>query len=110
MSVLQKLLARKLVPLIYPEIVEGIQPQFTNVLLIDRQVPDYQTFVDSVNSSTFPIVYSTSSSKTELLALLQTHFTSISRIGIAFTSESENVKMFLDNKPLFTDSETESYS
>ena len=93
------------VPFIYPEIVEGVQNQFTNVLLIDRQVPDYQLFVDSVNSSTFPIVYSTSSSKTELLAVLQKMFTSISRIGIAFTSESENVKMFLDCNHLFKEEE-----
>ena len=86
-------------PLIYPEIIE--HHNYTNVLLIDSQVPDYQTFVDSVNSSTFPIVYSTSSSKVELLTLLQTHFKSISRIGLVFVSELENVKMFLDRKPFF---------
>jgi len=98
-------------PFIYPEIAEGVQNQFTNVLLIDRQVPDYQVFVDSVNSSTFPIVYSTMSSKTELLTLLQKMFTSISRIGIAFTSELGNVKMFLDNKnPLFKEEETVPFS
>ena len=47
-------------PLIYPELREN---QFTNVLLIDNQLKNYQQFTDSVNSSTFPIVYSTTSSK-----------------------------------------------
>ena len=46
------------VPLVYPNI-SGTN-QYTNVLLIDSQVPDYQIFVDSVNVSTFPVVYSTS--------------------------------------------------
>ena len=95
-------------PLQYCEIVEGIENQFTNVLLIDSCVPDYQTFVTSVNSSTFPIVYSTMSTKTELLELLQKMFTSIPRIGIVFTSTSENSKTFLDCEPLFK--EVEPYS
>ena len=100
MSVLSTFLKREPLPLIYPLIQSG-ENTYTNVLLIDHSVPDYQTFVDSANSSTFPIVYSTTSSKRELLDLLQTNFTSISRIGIAFTSSLENTKMFLDNKPLF---------
>jgi DNA-binding beta-propeller fold protein YncE len=45
------------------------------------------------------------SSKTELKSLLQTNFTSISRIGIAFTSSLGNSKMFLDLKSLFLDAE-----
>jgi sugar lactone lactonase YvrE len=96
-------------PLIHPEIIGG-QNQFTNVLLIDSETQNYQTFVDSVNSSTFPILYSTMSSKTELLSLLQANFTNISRIGIVFTSSLENPQTFLDCKPLFINSETEPYS
>lgn len=49
-------------PLIYPEI-NGSQNQFTNILLIDSDVPNYQIFVDSVNTNTFPIVYSVFSLK-----------------------------------------------
>ena len=108
MSVLQDLLSREPVPLIYPEITE--HHNFINVLLIDSQVPDYQTFVDSVNSSTFPIVYSTSSSKVELLTLLQTHFKSISRIGVTFSSNVGNINIFLDNTSLFKKDEIEPYS
>ena len=95
-------------PFVYSEIIG--ENQFTNILLIDSQVKNYQTFADSVNSSTFPIIYSVMSSKRELLTLLQTNFTSISRIGIVFTSSLENVKTFLDGKPLFLNSEIEPYS
>jgi hypothetical protein len=95
-------------PLIYTELGEN---QFTNILLIDREVNNYQQFTDSVNSSTFPIVYSKTSSKTELLTLLQTNFTIINRIGVVFTSSLGNPKMFLDRKSLFNeDEEIEPYS
>ena len=97
-------------PLIYSKIMEGQKNQFTNILLIDSQVKNYETFADSVNSSTFPVVYSVMSSKTELLTLLQTNFTSISRIGIVFTSSLANSKTFLDGKPLFLNPELEPYS
>ena len=80
---------------------------YTNVLLIDSSVRDYQKFVDSVNSSTFPIVYSYTSSKTELLELFRENLTTISRIGICFTSP--NIQ-FLDNKPFYINDETAPYS
>ena len=97
------------ISLIYPETNDTLN-QVTNILLIDNSVPSYQTFVDSVNSTTFPIVYSIMSSKTELLKLLQEKFTCIPRIGICFTSSLENTQMFLDWKQLFLDDETEPYS
>ena len=58
--------------LIHPEIQPG--HSFTSVLLIHSEVVNYNVFVDSVNSSTFPIVYSQYTTKTELTAFLQTHF------------------------------------
>ena len=95
-------------PLIYPRISgQGI---YTNVLLIDSQVIDYQKMVDSVNTSTFPIVYSICSQKSELLSLLQANFTTIERIGLAFISSLEKPKFFLDKKPLFIENETQPYS
>jgi DNA-binding beta-propeller fold protein YncE len=97
-------------PLIYPKKNDIEINQFTNILLIDIQVPSYQTFVDSVNSSTFPIVYSIRSSKTELLTLLQKMFTSISRISICFTSFLEKNIIFMDSKPLFLNNEQPPYS
>jgi len=84
--------------------------QYTNVLLIDIAVPDYQIFVDSANASTIPITYSVLSTKTDLLALLQTYFTTIPRIGICFTANSGATKIFLDNEPFFIDDEQVPYS
>jgi len=66
----------------------------TNVLLIDVSVADYQLFYDSVNSDTFPILYSSSSLRSALLSLLQQ--VSFQRLGIVFTS-----KMFLENQSFF---------
>ena len=86
-----------LIPLIYPE----NNNSYKNVLFIDNSVENYQTFVDSVNSDTFPIVYSAGSSKTDLLALLKTKFTSIDRIAFVFISSLHKTKKFLDSKPFF---------
>jgi len=86
--------------LIYPTPVEG--HQYKNVLLIDSSVMEYQQFIDSANADTFPIVYSIMSSKTDLLALLKTNFTSISRLGLVFHSSSVGDSItFLDREPLF---------
>ena len=86
--------------LICPTAVEG--QQYKNVLLIDKSVQEYQQFIDSANADTFPIVYSIMSSKTDLLALLKTNFTSISRLGLVFHSSSVGDSItFLDREPLF---------
>ena len=77
------------------------QNQYTNILLIDRNVPSYQTFVDSANDSTFPIVFSNDCSGNELVNLLRTNFTTTERIGFVFTSTGNQSTMFLDNQPFF---------
>ena len=92
-------------PLIYPD----ISGQYTNVLLIDNQVINYQDMVNAVNASTFPIVYSMYSQKTELLELLQTHFITIERIAFAFISSLSESRYFLDNQPLFLENEIHPY-
>ena len=94
---------------IYPPIAPG-QTQYTNVLLISNTVNSYIQFVNSANENTFPIVYSTSSSKTDLLELLQTNFTSISRLCFVFESSAYNVNLFLDSTPLFLNEEYTPYS
>jgi alpha-tubulin suppressor-like RCC1 family protein len=84
--------------LIYPANKTGC----TNVLLVDRAVRDAQIFIDSVNASTFPILYSSASSKTELLGVLQSNFTTLDRIGLAFHGSGSGVSVqFLDNAPFF---------
>jgi alpha-tubulin suppressor-like RCC1 family protein len=49
-----------------------------NVLFIDRSVPDFQVFVDSVNSNTLPILYDRQTSPSWMLP------TTVDRIGIVF--------------------------
>lgn len=83
---------------------------FTNILLIDNSVRNYQMFVDSVNSSTFPIVYSKNSSSLELLDLLQNNFTTINRIGLCFNLQLKLPTFFLDNQLFFTNEEYLPYS
>jgi hypothetical protein len=91
-------------PLIYPE----FNSNYTNVLLIDKQVPNYNQFINSANSFTYPILYSYSSTKVDLLNILR-NFTSICRLGIVFTS-TNNTKLFLDYKPFFITTEVKPYS
>ena len=74
---------------------------YTNVLLIDKDLIDYEIIVNSVNAFTLPVVYSSSSSRTEISTLLENlHF---SRIGFCFNSSLAKSKMFLDQE-LFDDS------
>jgi len=92
--------------LIYPKINDA--SKYLNVLLIEDTVPNYQLFVDSVNSQTFPIVYSTNSSRLELLDFLNSNFSQICRLAFCFTiSTFGDVNQFLDNEPLFLDNEVE---
>jgi hypothetical protein len=71
---------------------------FSNILFIDSSVKSYQTFVNSVNENTFPVVFDSSTSKSSILSLLQEKFTKIDRIGIVF--EGQPHYMFLDSQPL----------
>ena len=72
----------------------------TNLLLVDSSIPDYQVFVTSVNSSTIPVLYSNTTTRTEILTQLSA-YTSIDRIGIAFSNNGYNI--FLENDMFFGD-------
>jgi hypothetical protein len=78
------------------------------VILIDSQIRNHSEIIASVNSETFPILYSTTSERNDLLALLQDKFMKIERLGICMEMESE--KMFLNLEPFFAKSETCPYS
>jgi hypothetical protein len=103
--------------LVYPPNYNNTN-EYKNVLLIDNTVKDAQIFANSANASTFPIIYSNTSTKTELLELLRTTFTNtiktIERIGLVFTTSSSNKEMrvetFLDRKPFFINKESSSSS
>jgi len=70
------------------------------LLLIDAAVNDNKVFTTSVNSDTFPITYSYTSDRSELLTVLQSTFTTIDRIGIVSQGGNTrflNMKSFFDN-------------
>lgn len=67
-----------------------------NVLFINDNIPDYQNVVDSVNSTTLPIVYSCNSTRTEIIDILDKY--NIKRIG--FFNDSSSLT-FLENEPFF---------
>jgi len=95
------------IPLVYSPLTET-SPR--NILLIDSCAKDSQFIYDSVNSDTFPILYSYNSTKSDLLAVLKQYFTTIDRIGVFCDSLGESSSLFLDNKPFFLSNEASPYS
>ena len=81
------------IDIIYPSNHTG-----KNVLLIDSSVMDSQMFYNSVNDNTFPVLYSSTSLKAELIAVLEGR--DIHRIGIVFATGGIN--LFLDNLSFFS--------
>jgi len=88
--------------LVYPD-----KSGCTNILLIENEMKDPTVFYDSANDATFPILYSSTSSKSDLLALLRSKFESIDRIALAFNSNLGTIKQFLDNQPFFSEESNE---
>ena len=95
-------------PLIYPSGVD--LSVYTNLLLIDKSVADYQDFITYANPQTFTVAYSSKSSRDDLLALLKKNFTSFKRIGMVFASIGLLANPFLDSQPFFSENETVPYS
>ena len=79
----------------------------TNLLLIDNSVMESPVFAEAANSSTFPIIYSPTSTKSDLLSCLRMNFTTIDRIAVCFIA---NTTMFLDNQPFFNNGNESSES
>ena len=87
-------------PIIYNDNIDV--SSIRNIMLIDSNLIDNQVFYDSANSNTFPIRYSYTSQKTELLELLRNKFQNgIDRISFVFHDPSVLEKGFLDNKCFF---------
>jgi hypothetical protein len=80
----------------------------TNVVLIDSDTLNYEIFYNSCNGTTFPIVYSRSCSRNDLLQLLNNKFTKIDRLCFVFSLEPNY--QFLNNEFLFRNDETIPYS
>ena len=77
----------------------------SNVLLIDSNMSESQLFYDSANEHTFPIIYSYSSNRSELLQLLKDKFTTVDRISFAFHDNIHDGKAFVDNESFFSESD-----
>ncbi len=75
---------------------------FTNIMFIDKSISQYQTFVDSANLDTLPIVYSRFSNVSTLNTFLSQNFTHIERLCFAFhgfsaSSVSPSQNLFQDD-------------
>ncbi len=81
--------------------------EIKNVILIDSTVTEAEMFFNSVNSSTFPIIYSYNSNKEELLQLLTDKFKNISRLGFVMHNASFPYKKFLNDEYFFNETDLE---
>ena len=96
----------QIVPLVYNP--NANTDNIHNILLIDSSVSEAHQFYDSANANTFPIMYSYSSEKTELLNLLRQKFQQgIKRVAFVFHDPIVIKKAFLDNTVFFNDSDLE---
>ena len=89
------------VPLVYPEIKS--RNSIKNILFIHGDLGSSSAFYNDCNSTTFPIVFEAGSSRADVKALLQQHWTSIDRIGFVFhdPTVSGNLR-FLEYESLFS--------
>ena len=88
-------------PLVYPEIKST--DSIKNILFIHHDLGSSSAFYNDCNASTFPIFFEAGSSRADVKALLQQHWTSIDRIGFVFhdPSVSGNLR-FLEYESLFS--------
>jgi hypothetical protein len=91
-------------PLMYNDLLDTTNIQ--NILLINSAIYESQLFYDSANTNTFPIIYSYSSEKTELLTLFRNKFQNgIKRITLAFHDPFNSAGTFLDNTSFFEEND-----
>ena len=77
-----------------------------NVLLISSAINEKQLFYESANNNTFPIIYFPNSKKDELIKLFKNKFQNgIKRISFAFHGTLNNSTIFLDQNPLFNETD-----
>ena len=62
---------------------------FKQILLVNREVQDYQVFLDSANDITCAIPYTSSTTQEELMELIHAKTTRADRIGFVFTQGQE---------------------
>ena len=93
---------KEYVPLIYNDNVDV--SNFKNILLIDSSVSEKQIFYDSVNSDTYPIIYSYDSKLSDLEEVFK-KFSTFERISFVFHDNISRGKIFVNNELFFVDSD-----
>jgi hypothetical protein len=91
-------------PIVYNDSIDV--SSIKNIMLIDNNLIESQLFYDSANSNTFPIKYSYTSQKSELLELFRDKFQNgINKVSFIFHDPSVLEKSFLDNQSFFNASD-----
>jgi hypothetical protein len=96
-----------------PEPVKLLYPDTTGcnqLLLIDNAIQEPSVMANAANDKTLPVTYGLACTKSDLLSLLRSKFTTIDRIAIAFSCQQGSPQPFLDNQYFFTEDETNVYS
>jgi alpha-tubulin suppressor-like RCC1 family protein len=75
-----------------------------NIILIDNNVPEFMTFYNACNDNTYPIVYSTDSSRDSILGVLN-KFDTIERLSLCFVNNYNN--KFLNNQFMIDNDNTD---
>ena len=75
---------------------------YTNILLIDRHVYQSKIFYDSCNTTTFPVMYNSMSTSSDVIDLLS-KFNSGVRLAFVFDHTVGRVNMLFDMLPIFND-------
>jgi hypothetical protein len=94
-------------PLIYQDMTGVNVSSYTNLLLVDKRVKDYQDFITFANPQTFTVAYSSNSSRDDLFALVSSHgFNHLNRIGLVFeTNDNGSVYSFLNRESWFIEND-----
>ena len=71
---------------------------FKNVLLVDVTVPNYEVFINSLNSDTCAVLYSVSTTQNELMEQIHSKTTSAERMGIVCMG---GIRFFVESKIFF---------
>jgi hypothetical protein len=75
-----------------------------NIMLIDRSIDGYEILSESCNENTLPVMYSSKSTKSEILTIMN-QFSNIDRLSFAF--HYSPMYIFLDGEPLFEEKANE---
>jgi hypothetical protein len=73
-----------------------------NILLIDIEILNWKFFYNNMNNDTFSIVYSFTSDRDNLLSVIESKFTKLSRLAIITNTLNINNKIFINEEQFYT--------